>query len=223
MSPHKGGLPPMPERIQRRPVNKNGYPVPWFATWIDGEPDFRVITSEKIAAAHVRKLCWVCGEPRGSFLAFAIGPMCAVNRTTSEPPSHRECAVWSAMACPFLTKPKVTRRENEIAPLDENHAAGFPIARNPGAVAVWITKSYQPFRADAGGRGVLFRVGDPVEVLWFAEGRRARREEIEHSIDTGLPLLMELAVPDGPRAVMELELMVATARQYLPASEQAGA
>src|SRR5437764_29347 len=100
-------LPALPSRLKLLPVDERGFPVPWFVAWIDGKPDFRVVDQRKMAIAVSEKRCWVCGDFLGRYMAFVIGPMCAVNRVSSEPPSHRECAEFSVRACPFLTKPKV--------------------------------------------------------------------------------------------------------------------
>ena len=84
---------PMPNRIMALSVSEKGFPVPWFVAWIGGKPDLRVVAEGKIEAAHRKKLCWVCGQPMGRFKAMTLGPMCIINRTISEPPSHRDCAV----------------------------------------------------------------------------------------------------------------------------------
>jgi hypothetical protein len=171
----------MPDRIRRLPVSSTGFTVPWFVTWFkdgepcksgDGLPDFRVADTRKMSKAIKQHLCWVCGDPVGVYKCFVIGPMCAINRIISEPPSHRECAIYSAMACPFLSKPNMVRNEKNMWE-GGVEAAGFGLKRNPGAVCVWITKTYQIFHPHAGSPGILFSLGRPVEVLWFAEGRRA--------------------------------------------------
>src|SRR4051794_7295681 len=109
--------------------------------------------AEKLALAHNQKRCWVCGEPLGAFKTFVIGPMCAINRTSAEPPSHRECAEFSARTCPFLTKPRM--RRNEKALPEERTCLGFMIERNPGVTLLWITKKYTPFKAPG---DVLFEI-----------------------------------------------------------------
>src|SRR5258708_1131539 len=116
----------VPSRIAVLPKDQRGYHVPWFVAWIDGVPDFRVIGGGKLPHAVREKLCWVCGQPLGGFMAFMIGPMCAVNRISSEPPSHRECAVYSARVCPFLSNPEMKRRETNLPPA-RVEAAGIPI------------------------------------------------------------------------------------------------
>lgn len=188
----------MPERINRLPIDDRGYPVPWFVEYVNGKPDFRVIDGRKLVRAVKEKLCWICGEKLGTYLAFTIGPMCAINRTISEPPSHRECAEFSARVCPFLSLPKKKRDEEDL-PAGAVEAAGIGLKRNPGVVCVWITKGYMIMRVE---NGILFRIGDPLETKWYAHGRSATRAEILESINSGIPLLK--AEEEGPEAVKEL-------------------
>lgn len=204
---------PMPDRIKRLPISATGFPVPWFVAWLDGESDFRVIGPGKLVQAVNRKLCWVCGQPMGVHKAFPIGPMCAINRNIAEPPCHFECAEYAVRACPFLSNPRMRRNEKDL-PDGHREPAGVMIRRNPGAIAIWVTRDYRCVRES---NGVLFRLGDPERVLWFAEGRKATRAEVLHSIETGLPLLYEAAEADGPDAVAAIPKMVARAETYLPA------
>jgi hypothetical protein len=203
---------PMPQRIKDLPVSEKGFPVPWFVAWIDGVPDFRVAQQARVAQAVRHKRCWICGQKLGRYFAFVVGPMCIINRTVSEPPSHSDCAAFAATACPFLVSPRMRRREAGL-PEDRIPAPGQPIMRNPGAIAVWVTKSYEPFQAEG---GALFSFGDPVDVMWFAEGREATRAEVQNSINSGLPLLREAAEQGGPEAVEELVRMTAHSVRYLP-------
>lgn len=203
----------IPARIKKLPLNKDGYPVPWFVAWIDGAPDFRVIGPGKLQDAVRMKLCWVCGEPLGGWLAFVIGPMCALNRVSSEPPSHRQCAEFSAKACPFLSNPERPRRENNL-PEGHQNPAGISIDRNPGVTLVWITKSYKIIRLD---RGVLFDIGPLEEALWYARGRAATREEVTASIESGLPQLEAAAKEDGEQALDLLAKRKEAAMAFLPA------
>jgi hypothetical protein len=117
--------------------------------------------------------------------AFTIGPMCAVNRTSSEPPSHLECSRFSARNCPFLTRPRMKRVGEENLPCGAVTAAGEMIKRNPGVALVWVTKRYEAFPDGKGG--TLFDIGEPHAVEWYAQGREASRAEVLESIETGLP------------------------------------
>jgi hypothetical protein len=203
----------MPRSIRALPVDARGFPVPWFVAWVDGEPEFRAMDYEKFKAAIREKRCWVCGEKLGQSFAFLIGSMCAVNRATAEPPSHDDCARFSVRGCPFLSRPGMRRRTND---LPENiGSAGVMIERNPGVICLWTTRSYGLIKQP---NGTLLRVGDPERVRWYAEGRAATRAEVEASIDSGLPALAEIAESQGPGAVAALAGLHRAALVYLPAA-----
>src|SRR4030095_278504 len=113
----KVDLDSLPKRMRSLPLDpQRGVPVPWFGKWINGKPEFRAMDAEKFTEAIKFSLCWCCGQTLGVHLAFVIGPMCAVNRTSSETPCHYDCAVWSAKNCPFLSRPQMDRRTNDLTP-----------------------------------------------------------------------------------------------------------
>lgn len=205
----------MPTRIAALPRDKHGRPIPWFvATMADGSRDFRIADPGRwVQAARFGK-CWVCGQPLGRWAAFCIGPMCAVNRVTSEPPAHRECALYSAQACPFLATPGMRRRP--VAEELKGTVAGVMIERNPGAVLVWITRRWHLFKAPG---GPLISLGDPEETLWFAHGRSATAAEAREAMATGLPILMQAAEADDDPAASRaaIERDYAAAQRLLPA------
>jgi hypothetical protein len=205
----------MPARIRKMRISPNHMPVPWFVAWVDGVPDFRAVDTSKIRDAYVNKKCWMCGEKLGRYLSFPLGPMCMVNRINSEPPSHHECAQYAVQSCPFLTRPHMRRNEKDL-PTDRTPAPGIGIPRNPGAVVIWTTLSYKPFKVS---NGVLFRLGDPVSVEFWTQGRRATRQEIMESIDSGMPLLREAAVKDGEEAVADLDELYQRAIKLVPQEE----
>lgn len=196
--------------MRRLPVQR-GYPVPWFVAMIDGEYHFPTADGKKLVQALRQRLCWVCGEHLGGYLSFVIGPMCVVNRVTSEPPNHHECAVFSAKACPFLTRPHMKRQKE--APEGATPPPGNFIERNPGAVVVWTTKEHQLIKTS---EGFLFRVGEPTGVLWFAEGRAATRDEAMAALSSGLPILANVAHQEGAAAVKELDLAYTAALHLVP-------
>jgi hypothetical protein len=175
----------LPERMRGLPIESRGYPVPFFVGYVDGKPDFRTMDGRKFDLACEKKLCWMCGQRLGAHFTFAIGPMCAINRVISEPPSHRSCVEYGVRACPFLTNPRMRRNEKNLA---GGTVAGEHLDRNPGVTLLWTTHHYIMFWA---GNGWLFRLGEPTRLQWFAEGRAATREEILASIDGGLPTLID--------------------------------
>jgi hypothetical protein len=205
----------MPKRIARLPVSSRGFPVPWFVAHVNGDWDFRVIAPGKTVQAIRQKRCWICGDVLGSYLCFVVGPMCTVSRTSAEPPSHAECGQYAAIACPFLTNPRMRRNEKDMHP-DKIDAPGQMILRNPGVTALWITKSYRLF--NDGNDGVLIEMGDPTNVTWYAEGRPATRAEVDESMRTGMPALDKAAQAEGADAVASLSKYVESAKRYLPAA-----
>ncbi len=190
--PHRANMEKIPERMTHLPVDERGFVVPWFVAWMEGKPEFRAMDPSKFVAAIRQKLCWVCGGKLGANVCFVAGPMCGINRTSSEPPSHLECARWSARNCPFLSNPRMIRREDDEinnSTLREN-AAGFAITRNPGVAMLWVTRQFEVFKTDT---GPLIQMGEPESVEWWAHGRAATRDEVAASIESGLPNLEAVA------------------------------
>lgn len=202
---------PLPARLARRPVSERGFPVPWFVSFIGGKWDFVNLDPRKIGEAYRLNICWLCGQPMGQYKAFVIGPMCSINRVSSEPPSHRDCAEYAVKACPFLARPNAKRNEKAAVNHGET-VPGIMIQHNPEASLVWITKAFKPMHVD---HGTLFQIGAPVEVLWFKEGRTATRDEVLASIDKGLPYLRRVAEAEG--AETDLERYITEAMKLVPA------
>lgn len=204
----------LPDRMKSLPTDKHGRPVPWFVAVIDDVPDFRVIRAGGIQDALRFKLCWLCGQPRGKYAAFVIGPMCAVNYVCSEPPSHRDCAQYAAQACPFLANPNMVRRENNL-PEEVVDPAGVSIRRNPGVALVWVSRDWWLFRDPKGQP--LFNIGKFDQAYWYAHGRDATRDEVLASIESGMPTLRMAAAEDGPLAAIRLEKDYGRALELIPA------
>lgn len=205
-------LPPLTPRIAKLPVDKRGYPIPFFVAYVNGEPEFRAADGEKRHRCLKFGLCWCCGQPLDRTRTFAIGPMCAITRTTSEPANHPDCAEWSVKGCPFLSKPQMVRREDEFTEKYKDTAPGIMIDRNPGVTCLWTTKAFKQF---SDGRGKkLIEVGLPISVSWWREGRAALRAEVLESIETGLPLLREHCSGHGD--FEDLERRTQKILQYLP-------
>ena len=215
-------LPPLPPSMAGLPKDQRGYPVPYFVAWFkdgkpsrrgEGEPDFRVVLPHMPMFAFRNQRCWVCGGFLGRRRVYVIGPMCVVNRVTSEPPSHRECAEFAAKACPFLIRPRQKRDKKGLP--EDRIVPGISIDRNPGVVALYEALHAKPFQA---GDGVLFRLGEPTRVEFYAYGRIATRAEVQASIESGYPILLAMAEKEGAEAIRELTRMAAAAMCLLPAT-----
>jgi hypothetical protein len=209
-APDFGELPP---RIARLPMFE-GWPVPWFVDQTTDTPDFRVSDLRKFYRAIKEEKCWTCGEPMGHWLAFPLGPMCSISRTISEPPSHRECAEWSIKWCPFLNNPEMVRRREDV-PAEALEPAGFALLRNPGVMALWMTRTFESFKLPDGRH--LLTVGEPANVTWWCQGRSATRAEVQAAVESGIPNLLAVAKMEGRFAVEELEKQVKRAEKLWPA------
>jgi hypothetical protein len=199
LSELRPNLPPLPDRMRGLAVHR-GYPVPHFVGWVDGVPDFRTMDGAKLRDCVRFRRCWLCGGPLGRFQTFVAGPMCGLTRTSAEPPSHLDCAQFSVQACPFLSLPKMVRREDGL-PEDAVEPAGVMIKRNPGVSLLWTTRDWKLFN-DGTGRP-LIEMGEPTRIEWFAHGRHATREEVLASVESGLPLLQEFC--ESPADIAELD------------------
>lgn len=201
-----------PARMRSRPIDHRGYTIPWFVAEIDGVLDLRIADSAKRVKAIRHRLCWVCGEKLGVHLTFVIGPMCVVNRVTSEPPVHMECGLYSVKACPFLTRPRAQYR---TANMPEGCAdpGGIALTHNPGACALYTTRSFGVMQLD---NGFLLRLGDAESVQFWHAGRIATRAEVDDAVNIGLPKLRKMAEEDGPHAVAQLAEMLEAAAFWFP-------
>lgn len=207
----RADLPPLPERFKNLPIDERGYPVPFFVKWLNGKPEFRIADGYKHKLCMIQRLCWVCGQKLVGLKTFPIGPMCSINRISSEPPSHLECAEWSVKGCPFLSKPNMKRREDDLT-RNLSASAGIMIERNPGVTVLWTTLSYR--RVSDGSGEKLFSLGDPHSLSFWSEGRTATHKEIMHGINTGLPLLLKGC--HTPEHVEHLTRLTANALNLLP-------
>jgi hypothetical protein len=207
-------LPPLPDYMNRLPLDERGYPVPWFVAWIEGKPDFRIVRNiNDIPAevvAHRGQQCWICGRRLGAYRSFVVGPMCAVNLTSGEPPSHLSCATFAAKACPFLARPKAKRREANMP--EDGVWKGGGLERNPGVAMVWTTKSYEMHIQEG---SAYFLMGPPDHVEFWAESAPAPRQKVVDSIESGLPLLIPMLLDTG-HTQKEIDKMVEKTMKLVP-------
>lgn len=68
-----------PARIAKLPRDPRGYPIPRFVEWVDGKPDFRSTSVEHWKRCAKHRVCWICGDQCGRFLAYVSGPGISFN------------------------------------------------------------------------------------------------------------------------------------------------
>jgi len=204
-------MPPIPERMASLPRDDRSYPIPYFVAMINGKPEFRLASAQKLYLCVEEKRCWCCGQtldPKQH--AFVIGPTQTITRLNPEPPNHVECAEFAAMACPFLTKPKAQRREADKPP---SFTVEGQIDRNPGVCAIWVCRGYSVTRTTG---GVVFEMPNPSRVKWFAEARKATRSEIMESFEELFPILRSQAPTE--KSLLMLGQAITKALKFVPAA-----
>jgi hypothetical protein len=179
---------PIPRSIDFLPVH-NGRPVPWFVSWSikTKQPDFQLVDPMKIGTALKHRLCWTCGEELRHTATFVIGPMGALNRITSEPGNHLECAVYAAQNCPFLLNPNRMRSEGGVRP-------PHMIDRNPGIVCLWETDGWSLATKK---NAILINLGPKLSLQWMTKGRLASRAECKEYVEGSLVELHKIALRSG--------------------------
>jgi hypothetical protein len=195
-------------------VDHRGFPVPYFAAWINGQPDHRVVDRRKLAPAVAQNLCWICGEPMGDDRAFVMGPMSAFNRVTTEPAGHWDCGCFAATACPFLTRPRMRRSHKGLEDVDLTPPGGMA-QHNPGVCVVWATPTFKP-TLHRDGKTHLYQLGPASRVAWYAEGRAATREEVLESLEAIFAEYRPKAQAAGPAALEQLAVYEARALALVP-------
>ena len=118
---------PMPAVVAARPRDSRGYPVLAITPWQDGQPRFGFTSTERVLVCAVERRCAICGTPLVPGEAWrvvaadeALAMINAIGRgvpyanvaTTVEPPGHRACMLYSAMACPYLARPNARRGQD---------------------------------------------------------------------------------------------------------------
>ena len=104
------------------------------------------------------------------------------------------------------------RNEHDLL-IDAPHPVGDMIDRNPGVTLLWTRTTFRTVHLNG---GVMFRVGAPEAVQWFAQGRAATRAEVVASIETGVPLLRTQAEREGGAAVQVLDQLIRNAMRIVP-------
>ena len=141
------------------------------------------------------KRCWLCGQPLGKFMTFRSG-RCACGLTATSPSTWRHsCAMAPAPAVPDAAQDAPATRR--MPP--QGHVAGVGLKRDPGVescgprcptwrrgVAACCSRSEIPRRSNTSPKAA----GDAREIL--------------ASMESGLPILRDIAAQEGNDALEEL-------------------
>lgn len=104
---------PIPARLQHRPLDARGYPIPWnVLRGVNDAPIFTVNDDRRHYQALRQGLCPICGERLGQWKWFIGGPRSAFDPHGwyQDLPAHRDCALYALVTCPYLAAPKYLGR-----------------------------------------------------------------------------------------------------------------
>lgn len=106
---------PIPKELSHLKLDERGYPIPFFVSFRDGKPDFRLLDPKKQSQCIEHGVCSICGKKltKGAYF-FLGGPLTLKNTVSSDPPMHRVCAEFSLAACPHLYLQKAQRRDTGL-------------------------------------------------------------------------------------------------------------
>jgi hypothetical protein len=148
---------PIPPQLQHLRRDDRGYPIPYFVTWIDDKPDFRLLSLSRQRECVDKGLCDVCGKKlfKESYY-FITGPVGLQNRIQSHTPMHKECAEFTLIACPHIFLEKAERRQTGDIYHKASEKNPVGIMEKPDALFLIRSKSYKTFR-EPGYDGFLTR------------------------------------------------------------------
>lgn len=143
---------PLPPGLDQRPVDPRRHlPVPVMnmrpadPTNYDGDldtADFTAIWAPTVVECGHKRLCGICGNPLGYWIAFLGGPKSATNRTYSDPPFHPACAEASLSLCPHIAVPHHQRAPDHRLAEGTSTPAQFDGSRTEEWV-IGITRDYK--------------------------------------------------------------------------------
>lgn len=118
------------------------YSIQWFDATIYGVPtkipDFKVTSFEAVVECVLEGLCGLCGHKNLGRLAFIGGEASMQSHLFTDPPMHRDCALYAYKACPFLNG-TITRMAEETR--EHIHVNSLASTVRPAKYGLYITRS----------------------------------------------------------------------------------
>lgn len=190
----------LPDFLKHLPLDAQGRPIPWFILCKDGVPDFKLSDARKLRECCTKPICWICGRVRpADELAFVFTPLSSITRTSSEPPSHKQCAEFACKYCPFICDPSFREVDSEIK-------QGTITKRGPSVALIYVTDAMQPVPVPG---GIMFGIGEAKELICYSQGRLSTPEEIRASFEDGWPAFKQSIYDRGGNVQQVATLMKA--------------
>ncbi len=152
------GRPDVPPALAARPWDERRHlPIPVVAEF-EGEVNFAAINSEVALEMARQRMCGLCGQEMGYWVAFLGGPKSAEQGTYGDPPMHPDCAEAAVLLCPHIA---LSHHRRVSDARQAQLAAGHPVTVHEGWVedkpdewVMYITRQYEIDMRPAAGGGV---------------------------------------------------------------------
>lgn len=131
-----------PALAARRHDERRGLPIPYVNEMDDGTFDFTAINGGRSLECARRRLCGLCAEPIGYWVAFMGGPQSIRLRSFTDPPMHRECATAARELCPHIAIARHKRVPEHRVRDDVGTPAGW-IEDKPSEFWIGMTRTYE--------------------------------------------------------------------------------
>lgn len=133
----------LPAALAARPWDeRRKLPVPYVNEFPDGTVDFTGVHGQRQLECARGRLCGLCHEPIGYWVAFLGGPASARLRTYSDPPMHEACAEAATRLCPHLARRDMKRAPDHRLRDDVVTPPGF-VDERVDQVVMGITRQYR--------------------------------------------------------------------------------
>lgn len=146
----------IPERLQKRPVGRDGKIIPWYAGDDPDSFDMGKTFPGRIQESIDHRSCFMCGDELGEYQSFMLTPEMTISRFSFDAPAHPNCVELI-----------VHQR------WDFDGICAIWTSKNPIAVCNPIGPIVAPG----------FYIGDPTAVTWYNRLGKASRQEIIDELD----------------------------------------
>lgn len=158
----------IPDKMKALPLDHRGYPIPKFAH-IDseGKPHFDICADDIHVRLVIPGMCFICGQPLGRHRFFIGGPISAKSHYFNDGPSHRECAIFSLKACPFLANRNFTHMtENTKKHIPKKINTAVSTERPPATALI----ECRYYRVTSVSGNIVIEAGEYEGIEWFCDG-----------------------------------------------------
>lgn len=174
----------MPTSIQHLPLDPRGYPVPVTVPWASGRPKFASMSSARTLLIARHGLCGICGLALGAgepywrnsdaddadiFEAVLEAGTDVVGIRSPEAGGHRECVLFAAMTCPFLSQDASRRTE-----ATDGSGATRPKGERRGREG--LVTAHQGWEFEASASFIGFHLGKLLQMSRYERGEELVEE-----------------------------------------------